>query len=174
MYLFIYVCIYICIYTYMRMYVYTPTHKQTNKHTNTHTHTHTCPQTTIGIYKLISSQHAYIEYRESQHRDVKGDRTHIIKLAPLLLRQFYLNLSNKRVASHTQLFKGRKAATVDKDADMEMSLAALHGLQVTARIYLQISYPLACRFAMLAHTWLFYFFSASLLSRCACSWHAHS
>jgi len=152
MYAFIYVCIYICIYTYMRMYVYTPTHPQTNTHT--HTHTHTCPETTGGIYKLISSQHVYIECRESQHGDVRGDRVHIIKLAPLLLRQFYLNLQSKRVASHTQLFKGRKAA-VDKDADVEMSLAALHGLQVTARIYLQISYTLACRFAVLARTWLF-------------------
>jgi hypothetical protein len=142
-------------YLYIHAYVCIHTHPPTNTHTHTHTHTNTCPETTGGIYKLISSQHVYIECRESQHGDVRGDRVHIIKLAPLLLRQFYLNLQSKRVASHTQLFKGRKAATVDKDADMEMSLAALHGLQVTARIYLQISYTLACRFAVLAHTWLF-------------------
>jgi hypothetical protein len=143
---------YLYMYLYIHAWMYT--HPPTIKHTHTHTHTHTCPETTSGIYKLISSQHAYIEYRESQPGDVRGDRAHIIKLAPLLLRQFYLNLQNKRVASHTHLFKGRKAA-VDKDADVEMSLAALHGLQVTARIYLQITYPLACRFVMLAHTWLF-------------------
>ena len=159
------VFIYVFIRTCVCMYTHPPTHKQTR------THTHVLIQ--LVVFTNSSAVHACIEYRESQHGDVKGDRAHIIKLAPLLLRQFYLNLASKRASSHTQLFKGRKAA-VDKDADMEMSLAALHGLQVTARIYLQISYPLACRFAMLAHTWLFQLVSASLLSRCACSWHAHS
>jgi hypothetical protein len=68
----------------------------------------------------------------AQHGDIKGDRMHIIRLAPLLLRQFYANLPGKRcltISAQAQLWKGRKTS-FDKDTGAEMSLHALHCLQV--------------------------------------------
>ena len=69
-----------------------------------------------------------------QHGDVQGDREHIIKLAPLLLRQFYVNLQSKRISlsfhANTQLLKGRKLS-VDREAGVDMSLIALHCVQVS-------------------------------------------
>jgi len=70
----------------------------------------------------------------AQHGCIKGDRMHVMRLAPLLLRQFYVNLQSKRAVvtlDHAQLYKGRKASpALDKEKEGEMSLIALHGLQV--------------------------------------------
>lgn len=72
-----------------------------------------------------------------QQGEIQGDRKHVIQLAPLLLRQFYLNLQSKRTAvaaaHHTQLFKGKKAP-IDKDAGAELSLVSLHGLQMCIQL----------------------------------------
>ena len=71
-----------------------------------------------------------------QCEDLMGHRNHIIRLAPLLLRQFYSNLQSKRVATtsgHAQLFKGKKVV-VDKDCGIELALVALHGLEICVQL----------------------------------------
>ena len=69
----------------------------------------------------------------AQHGDIKGDRMHMIRLAPLLLRQFFANLLGKRpvaISAQSLLWKGRKLS-FDRDTAEEMPLHALHCLQVS-------------------------------------------
>ena len=82
-----------------------------------------------GLRQLLQAGRG-IANAGSQDVDPKEDRPHIMKLAPLMVRQFYLNLQSRRPAilhAHSQLFKGRKAI-LEKDVDM--SWVALHGFQV--------------------------------------------
>jgi len=77
----------------------------------------------------------------SPEADPRGDRSHIIKLAPLLFRQFYLNLPLRRPAilhAQSQLFKGRKAML---DREVELSWVALHGFQVCCKTPIRIQAP---------------------------------